>query len=120
MHIQRLILRSLAFLSAFFILSSASLATHNFAGQITLEQSDPANPNFYRITLTTYTDPAPAGVDRCASDIEIYSVQSGPNGPVYTLITILTDIPRANGPIQASLPGDCPLPPGVARAGIPG
>ena len=94
------------------------LATHNLAGQITLKQSDSTNTNKYQITLTTYTDPAPAGVDRCSADLEIYSVQAGPNGNIYTLLSILTEIPRANGPIQTPLPNDCTLPPGISRAGV--
>ncbi|MDP5172897.1 MAG: gliding motility-associated C-terminal domain-containing protein [Bacteroidia bacterium] len=96
-------------------------ATHNLAGQITAEQSEPdINPNKYTLTLTTYTDPAPAGVDRCSANIEIYSVQNGPNGPIYTLITIIEDIPRANGPLMTTLPSDCTLPPGVnPRNGVP-
>ena len=49
-------------------------ATHNLAGQITAEY---LGNNTFEITLTTYTDPAPAGVDRCAASIEIWSV--GPN-----------------------------------------
>lgn len=101
------------------LLPARVAATHNLAGQITAEQSDPANSNKYRLTLTTYTDPAPAGVDRCSADIEIYSVTDGPNGPVYTLLTIIEAIPRANGPIMSSLPSDCTLPQGIPRNGVP-
>ena len=107
------------FLCCFCGLGSSLWATHNLAGQITAEQVDPNSPNRYRLTLTTYTDPAPAGVDRCSADIEIYSVQNGPSGPIYTLVTILEAVPRSNGPIQNPLPSDCTLPPGVARNGIP-
>ena len=60
--------------------------------------------NTFEITLTTYTDPAPAGVDRCAASIEIWSV-----GPNPQLITILEDIPRANGDPQINPPNDCPI-----------
>ncbi|WNJ16964.1 gliding motility-associated C-terminal domain-containing protein [Pontibacter sp. G13] len=76
-------------------------ATHNLAGQITAEQ-DPNDPNKYRIRLTTYTDPAPAGVDRCAVTLDIYEVNSG------TLVGSLLNIPRNNGPFMPTpLPGDC-------------
>jgi gliding motility-associated-like protein len=91
-------------------------ATHNLAGQIVCEQSDPINaPNTYKITLTTYTDPEPAGVDRCASDIEIWTV-----GPNPTLITTLVNIPRDNGPVSVGPLNDCPItdPNVVIRDGI--
>lgn len=76
-------------------------ATHNLAGQITAEYK---GNNTYDITLTTYTDPAPANVDRCSANIEIWSL-----GPTPRLITIIEDIPRANGPRMANIPSDCPL-----------
>jgi gliding motility-associated-like protein len=77
-------------------------ATHNLAGQITAEQSDPLNPNTYRIILTTYTDPEPAGVDRCSADFEIWSTGSNRS----KLIT-LENIARANGPLMTNPPNDC-------------
>ncbi|RMG57381.1 MAG: hypothetical protein D6722_25005, partial [Bacteroidetes bacterium] len=80
-------------------------ATHNLAGQITAERNDPDNPNSYEITLTTYTDPAPAGVDRCSADFEIWSF----NGPSPVQITILTEVPRANGGPMVN-PSDCTIP----------
>ncbi|MEL6653451.1 MAG: hypothetical protein AAFQ87_21860, partial [Bacteroidota bacterium] len=79
-------------------------ATHNLAGQITCEQSDPNQPNRYLITLTTYTDPAPAGVDRCSADIEIWTTGASP-----TLITTLANVPRSNGPILGGPINDCPI-----------
>lgn len=102
----------------FFGLTSTLFATHNLAGQITAEQSNPNNPNQYTLTLTTYTDPAPAGVDRCAADIEIYSVAFNGNVRVYTLLTVLEGIPRSNGPLMTSLPNDCNAN-GTPRNGIP-
>ncbi|MEM6345985.1 MAG: gliding motility-associated C-terminal domain-containing protein [Bacteroidota bacterium] len=104
---------------AVFILSSGitySLnATHNLAGQITCAQSDPNQPNTYLVTLTTYTDPAPAGVDRCSADIEIWTTGASP-----TLITTLANIPRSNGPIIGGPINDCPIsdPNVVIRDGI--
>lgn len=80
-------------------------ATHNLAGQIVCEQADPINaPNTYKITLTTYTDPAPANVDRCAADIEIWTT-----GPTPTLISTLINVPRSNGPLHVGPLNDCPI-----------
>lgn len=76
-------------------------ASHNLAGQITAVY---LGNNTYEITLTTYTDPAPAGVDRCSANIEIWSTGSNPR-----LIEIIQDIPRANGVPQISPPSECPL-----------
>ncbi|RMG22445.1 MAG: hypothetical protein D6730_16510, partial [Bacteroidetes bacterium] len=76
-------------------------ASHNLAGQITAVY---LGNNRFEITLTTYTDPAPAGVDRCSANIEIWSV--GPN-PIR--IDIIEDIPRSNGTIDTSPPPECPL-----------
>ncbi|MEM7657401.1 MAG: hypothetical protein AAF399_14800, partial [Bacteroidota bacterium] len=77
-------------------------ATHNLAGQITAAQSDPNNPNAYQITLTTYTDPEPAGVDRCDASFEIWSV-----GPNRTRLAVLENIPRSNGVLMLNPPNDC-------------
>ncbi len=66
-------------------------ASHNLAGQITY---DYLGPNRYRVTITTYTDSAAAGVDRCFADLEVWSVIGGTKNLVQTY----TDIPRANGP----------------------
>jgi len=79
-------------------------ASHNLAGQITY---DYLGPNRYRVTLTTYTDSAAAGVDRCFADIEVWSVIGG----TRTLVQTYTNIPRANGPAG----GGCQAP---ARLGI--
>lgn len=91
-----------------------SFATHNLAGQITAERdTNAANPNTYIITLTTYTDPAPAGVDRCSADIYIYDSGSGSPNP----LAILDGIPRSNGPMMTNIPNpECSL--GNARNGI--
>lgn len=88
-------------------------ATHNLAGQITLEQNDPSNTNSYTITLTTYTDPSVANVDRCSADIEIWAVTGtpgrpgAPGNPSYVKIATLEQIPRANGVIMTVPPQDC-------------
>lgn len=75
-------------------------ASHNLAGQITASYQ---GNNSYEITLTTYTDPAPQGVDRCSATIEIWST-----GSVRTLIATLESIPRANGPFVNVDPMECP------------
>jgi gliding motility-associated-like protein len=84
----------------------AAFATHNLAGQIVAER---VSGNTYTITLTTYTDPAPAGVDRCKANIEIWNCGS-PSEKVEDIL----DIPRGNGPVGVGDP-DCP--PG-ARLGV--
>ncbi|MEM7368558.1 MAG: gliding motility-associated C-terminal domain-containing protein [Bacteroidota bacterium] len=81
-----------------------SFATHNLAGQISAERVDSLNPNLYRITLTTYTDPAPANVDRCSASLEIWSV-----GANRTKLTTLDSIPRANGAPMTIPPSDCTI-----------
>lgn len=87
-------------------------ATHNLAGQIAVQRK---SGNTYEITLTTYTDPAPANVDRCKADFEIWTC--GANNQNGTLITTLNDIPRINGPLDPSPnPMECPA--GV-HLGIP-
>jgi gliding motility-associated-like protein len=100
-------------MAAFFLLGPLShlLATHNLAGQIAAERTNGPSPNEYRITLTTYTDPAPAGVDRCKADIEVWTTGGNP-----ILITTLRDIPRNNGPVMVN-PGDCNLSP-IPRNGV--
>ena len=80
------------------------MATHNLAGQITASRdSNSTNPNSYVITLTTYTDPAPAGVDRCAADFEIWAL----GGPQPILLTTIETIPRRNGGPLVNVPSDC-------------
>lgn len=81
--------------------SGRVFATHNLAGQITCERVPGGPANSYAIRLTTYTDPAPAGVDRCSANIEIWSS----NG---ILITTLEEVPRSNGgPMVPPIPTDC-------------
>lgn len=106
-------LRGLFFCGLVIFLLPQLQATHNLAGQITLEQNDPANANSYRITLTTYTDPSVANVDRCSADIEIWAVTGtpgrpgAPGNPSYIKITSLEQIPRANGVFMSVPPQDC-------------
>lgn len=88
------------------LLPNMGLATHNLAGQITAEQNDPSNPNSYEITLTTYTDPAPAGVDRCSATIEVWS--TGAN-PIIITAPELEEIPRQNGTTNYTPASDCNL-----------
>ncbi|MEN2993621.1 MAG: gliding motility-associated C-terminal domain-containing protein [Bacteroidia bacterium] len=66
-------------------------ASHNLAGQITYEY---LGPNRYRVTITTYTDSAAMGVDRCTADLEVWSIV----GSTRTRINTYTNIPRSNGP----------------------
>lgn len=121
MYLRPFFPRQFLLLLAFLLASvQAVFSSHNIAGQITARQTDPAsNPNKYEITLTTYTDPAPAGVDRCQASFEIYSVQFVNGNPVYTFLANIDDIPRSNGPLMSSVPSDCTLPVGVPRNGIP-
>ncbi|MEZ4824728.1 MAG: gliding motility-associated C-terminal domain-containing protein [Bacteroidia bacterium] len=100
------------FTAGFLALFPYARATHNLAGQITAQRNDPNNSNSYEITLTTYTDPAPAGVDRCSADLEIWSVSSPP-----ILLTTLTQVPRANGGTLVNVPSDCNIP--NPKAGVP-
>ncbi len=87
----------------FLLLFSGKIyATHNLAGQIVAELIEGTT---YRITLTTYTDPAPAGVDRCSADIEIWSVGSNP-----VLRDVISEIPRANGDLDRNPNSDCTIP----------
>ncbi|MDX2250376.1 MAG: gliding motility-associated C-terminal domain-containing protein [Bacteroidia bacterium] len=94
-----------ALLAGIVSLTPNAWATHNLAGQITAQRNDPNNSNSYEITLTTYTDPAPAGVDRCSADIEIWSVSNPP-----LLLATLTQVPRANGGNLVNVPSDCTIP----------
>jgi len=90
------------------LLSSPLLATHFMGGFISIQKVDPTNSTdlTYNITLHTFTDPAPTGVDRCSADILIYTNAS----PVP--FTTLENIPRANDPLMTNIPGDCDLNPG--------
>lgn len=69
-------------------------ASHNIAGEITYTY---VGGNTVEITLTTYTDPSAASVDRCVANLEIWpSVPNVQNGPLDTIL----DIPRSNGPMN--------------------
>lgn len=72
--------------------SQEAWATHNLAGEITAKS---LGNRKYEITLTTYTDPSIASVDRCYVDIEIWR-QNG------TKLTTIYNIPRSNGLLSAS------------------
>ena len=78
-----------------------AMATHNLAGQIALRHT---GGNSYEITLVTYTDPAPAGVDRCAANFEIWTCNEQWVGEIL-------DVPRNNGPLDSNPQNTCP--PGV-------
>ncbi len=82
------------FLHCFFVLTLR--ASHGLAGQITYKK---IGTNTYEILVTTYTDPIAQGVDRCSVSLEIWDAQGN------TLIDIIQDIPRVNGPS-----GTCPAP----------
>ncbi len=84
------------------ILCQQTYATHNLAGQISATY---VGSNRYDIQITTYTDPAPAGVDRCTADLEIWNCSG-------QLVGTIEDIPRANGPLDPS-PNPMECPPGV-------
>ena len=104
---RRLGLHSTLWKQVIFVLMGIGLghwvhATHNLAGQITAARQQ---GNTYEITLTTYTDPAPAGVDRCSANIEIWSTGVNPQ-----LIFTIEDIPRGNGVLDTSPPPDCTIP----------
>ncbi len=75
-------------------LSQVAKASHNIAGEITYTY---VSGNTVEITLTTYTDPSAASVDRCVANLEIWpSVPNVQNGPLDTIL----DIPRSNGPLN--------------------
>lgn len=76
-------------------------ATHQMGGHIEMEH---LNGLEYRLTVKTFSDPAPAGVDRCSADIEVWQIDA--NGTA-TLITSITDIPRSNGLPATNPGGDC-------------
>ncbi len=96
-------------LLGFLLGSSELLATHNLAGEIVARRIDGTR---YELILTTYTDPAPAGVDRCSADIEIWSTGVNPQ-----LIDQIQMIPRSNGDFDQSPPSDCEIP--NSREGVP-
>lgn len=76
-----------------FSLSQDTFATHNFAGHITYRD---IGTNTVEITLTTYSDPSVAAVDRCSVDLEIWPSNPTPSGPSWEIL----DIPRINGPMN--------------------
>lgn len=67
-------------------------AGHNWAGYISYEET---GPNTVEITLTTYSDPSAALVDRCDIDLEIW-----PTATVQGILDEILDIPRINGPLN--------------------
>lgn len=69
-------------------------ATHNIAGEITYTY---LGNNSIEITLTTYTDPSEAQVDRCTADLEIW--KDNPQSATDKIADIL-EIPRINGPLN--------------------
>lgn len=74
----------------FFLLPILSYASHNLAGQITTTYK---GTNKYELLLTTYTDPAPAQVDRCFAALEIWNASG-------VKIAEIADIPRENGVLE--------------------
>lgn len=80
-------------------------ASHNLAGDITYRF---LGGNSIEITVTTYTDPSAALVDRCEIEIEIFS-SAGVQPPIATL----TNIPRSNGPIGTDPKWPVPTCPGI-------
>ncbi len=83
----------LSSLGAFFLIwlvgFGALHASHNLAGDITYRYLGGTQ---VEITVTTFTDPSAAFVDRCNIDIEIFN-STGTNR-----IAQVTNIPRQNGP----------------------
>ncbi|MGL5934706.1 MAG: hypothetical protein ACRCZI_03680, partial [Cetobacterium sp.] len=71
-----------------------SWASHNLAGQITARF---LSPNRYELLLTTYTDPAPQQVDRCAATFELWNASG-------VKIAEIEDIPRENGNLDPNQP----------------
>ncbi|MEL6698546.1 MAG: gliding motility-associated C-terminal domain-containing protein [Bacteroidota bacterium] len=92
--------------STFFLVHGHALfATHNLAGQITLERNDPSNPLSYTITLTTYTDPSEAGVDRCVANFGIFSFDQVTNN--FQVVQEIFGVKRMNGPLIPVGTPDC-------------
>jgi gliding motility-associated-like protein len=94
------------------MLPSAAVATHNLAGQITYRR---LGPNVYEITITTYTDPCAAGVDRCEVPLEIWGIRGTTKVKVHEEM-----VKRVNGPIQACSWGGGAAPNGERVAGYSG
>ncbi|MEL6132465.1 MAG: hypothetical protein AAFR59_03775, partial [Bacteroidota bacterium] len=96
---------SLLWACLFLFGGQALYATHNLAGQITLERNDPSNPLSYTITLTTYTDPSEAGVDRCIADFGIFSLDQVSGN--YQLVQEIIGVKRQNGDLIPIGTPDC-------------
>jgi len=71
-----------------------AFASHNVAGEITYTY---VSGNTIEITLTTYTDPSAAFVDRCFANLEIW--KDSPTNDSDKIADII-DIPRINGPLN--------------------
>lgn len=93
--------RVLLLWSSVSFIAQFSMASHQLAGQISLRHITGFT---YEITLTTYSDPALVGVDRCEADLEIWL-----HGAISTQIDNLTNIHRENGPVSTTFPADCSL-----------
>lgn len=99
------LLAKIALLCIFSGIVTNAQASHNLAGEITLR---PLGGGQYEVTLTTYTDPTLAGVDRCTADIQVYSASNN------QFLFALTGIPRQNGPfIDQVFPGAVTCDPGI-------
>lgn len=79
--------KTLAFALVLFPLSLMGI--HNRAGHISARMTGPLS---VEITLTTYSDPSVALVDRCDADIGVW------NNTGTALVIDLQDVPRSNGP----------------------
>ncbi len=84
------LLRRLGVLSmVLLICGSAAWASHNLAGDITYRS---LGGNDVEITVTTFTDPSSAYVDRCSIDMEIW------NSTGAVSLGTISNVPRQNGP----------------------
>jgi gliding motility-associated-like protein len=100
----------LAFGSLFMV--NSLHATHGLAGNITYRS---LGNNQYEITLTTYTNPCAAGVDRCSATIEVWGVLNINGVEQFARVDApeLINIPRSNGPTTLGAPfSACPGSPG--------
>jgi gliding motility-associated-like protein len=84
----------------------SAMASHNLAGDVTYRY---ISGNTVEITVTTFTDPSAAFVDRCAIDMEIWD--SGGNQKIATI----SDVKRQNGvfTIDPLFPTSVPQCPGA-------
>lgn len=83
------LLRRSGLLIIYMWLAVGAFASHNLAGDITYRY---LGGNTVEITVTTFTDPSAAYVDRCAIEMEIWN--SSGTVPIGTI----SDVPRQNGP----------------------